>query len=89
MPWTVDLATSAESALGRLGSVVRRRLRRRIEQLSDDPRPSGSRKLGGVPLHRIRVGEYRVIYAIYDDTQSVIVVAVGHRSSVYRRLRRR
>ncbi|MYE31548.1 MAG: type II toxin-antitoxin system RelE/ParE family toxin [Chloroflexi bacterium] len=89
MPWTVELATSAERDFGRLGSVARRRLRRRIEQLSDDPRPSGSRKLAGIELHRIRVGEYRVIYAVFDDTQSVIVVAVGHRSSVYRRLRRR
>ncbi|MCY3655525.1 MAG: type II toxin-antitoxin system RelE/ParE family toxin [Chloroflexi bacterium] len=89
MPWTVELATSAERDFGRLGSVVRRRLRSRIERLSDDPRPSGSRKLGGVELHRIRVGEYRLVYAIYDDTKSIIVVAIGHRSSVYRRLRRR
>ena len=58
---------------------------------SENPRPSGSRKLGGVELHRIRVGEYRAVYEVYDDAHLVVVVvvvAVGHRSRVYRRLRR-
>ena len=88
MLWRVELARSAERDFGRLGTVARQRLRGRIAQLSENPRPSGSRKLGGVELHRIRVGEYRVIYEVYDDAHVVVLVAVGHRSRVYRRLRR-
>jgi mRNA interferase RelE/StbE len=86
--WTVELSRSAERDLGRLSARSRERLRRRIEQLGDNPRPAGSRRLGGFDLYRIRVGEYRAIYAIFDDAQVVLVVAVGHRSQVYRRLRR-
>jgi mRNA-degrading endonuclease RelE of RelBE toxin-antitoxin system len=33
---------------------------------------------------RIRVGTYRVIYEINDDTKAVLVVAVSHRKDAYR-----
>ena len=50
----------------------------------------GSRKLSGEEFYyRIRVGEYRVIYEVFDDARLVVIIAVGHRSRVYRRLRQR
>ncbi len=36
-------------------------------------------------LRRLRVGKFRVIYAILDD--EVLVLRVGHRKEVYRRAR--
>jgi hypothetical protein len=33
---------------------------------------------------RIRVGDYRVLYEIGDDTLIVLVVRVGHRREIYR-----
>jgi hypothetical protein len=33
---------------------------------------------------RIRVGDYRVLYEIGDDTLTVLVVRVGHRREIYR-----
>jgi len=33
---------------------------------------------------RIRAGDYRVIYTIRDDVLLVLVIEVGHRSSIYR-----
>lgn len=41
-------------------------------------------KLTGSELWRIRVGVYRVIYAIDDAIRVVTVVDVGHRRDVYR-----
>ncbi|MGP0066237.1 MAG: type II toxin-antitoxin system RelE family toxin [Isosphaeraceae bacterium] len=35
-------------------------------------------------MHRIRVGDYRVIYAVRDDELIVLVVRIGHRRNVYR-----
>lgn len=55
-----------------------------VESLSSQPRPPGSRKLSGSDLtYRIRVGDYRVIYEIYDKVILVEVVKVGHRKDVY------
>jgi len=33
---------------------------------------------------RLTVGEYRVVYAIDDRAERIIVVRVGHRSDIYR-----
>jgi|SaaInlLV_10m_DNA_2_1039722.scaffolds.fasta_scaffold00733_8 mRNA interferase RelE/StbE len=33
---------------------------------------------------RLRVGDYRVIYEVYDNKILVLVVGVGHRKDVYR-----
>lgn len=52
--------------------------------LGDDPRPYGYRKLAGRgEQYRIRVGDYRVIYDIRDAVLVVLVIEVGHRSSIY------
>ena len=89
MSWTVEFSRSAERDLGRLGTRAQERLRSRIRQLTENPRPIGSRKLSGEEsYYRIRVGEYRVLYEISDDARLVVIIAVGHRSRVYRRLRR-
>ena len=53
--------------------------------LANDPRPPGSKKLKGVipALWRIRVRDYRVIYAIQDQTVTVEIIRIGHRREVY------
>ena len=63
----------------------RQRVVKKIESLSDDPRPPGSEKLAGKSdLYRVRVGTYRILYAIEDAIRVVQVVKVGHRREVYR-----
>ncbi len=63
----------------------RQRIVARIRSLSEDARPQGSEKLaGGVDRYRIRVGRYRIVYAIEDRQLIVFVVRVGHRKDVYR-----
>jgi mRNA-degrading endonuclease RelE of RelBE toxin-antitoxin system len=41
-------------------------------------------KLGLEGLHSARRGDYRVIYRIDDRQRQVIIVAIEHRSDVYR-----
>ncbi|MBI9038466.1 MAG: type II toxin-antitoxin system RelE/ParE family toxin [Bacteroidales bacterium] len=33
----------------------------------------------------IRVGNYRVIYDIFDDTLTIVVISIGHRKEVYQK----
>ncbi|MDQ7858548.1 MAG: type II toxin-antitoxin system RelE/ParE family toxin [Armatimonadota bacterium] len=62
-----------------------RRIISRVEALATDPRPPGCVKLqGAADLWRVRVGEYRVIYAIDDDQRLVDIRVVRHRSDAYR-----
>lgn len=52
--------------------------------LTNQPRPHGYLKLQGFEnSYRIRVGDYRVIYEIYDDILQVLIVKVGPRKDIY------
>jgi len=62
----------------------RQRIIRRIGQLTEDPRPPGSKKLSGNEKYRVRQGTYRIVYSIEDNELIVVVVKVGHRKDVYR-----
>jgi mRNA interferase RelE/StbE len=63
----------------------RRRLVARIQSLATEPRPAGSQKLAGAAaLHRVRQGDYRIVYEIDDSTRRVVIVKIGHRREVYR-----
>ncbi len=59
-------------------------IKRAIEKLSLNPRPPGCLKLvGEVDQWRVRVGDWRVVYAIEDGRLVVLVVRVAPRSGVY------
>jgi mRNA interferase RelE/StbE len=62
----------------------RRKLAAKIQGLAVDPRPHGSEKLSGQERHRSRQGDYRVVYAIDDDAQTVLVVKIGNRRDISR-----
>ena len=57
---------------------------RRIQDLTEDPRPQGHEKLTGQERYRIRQGRYRIVYSIQDKELTVWIVKVGHRKGVYR-----
>lgn len=56
----------------------------KIEKLRIDPRLSGSEKLTGQDLYRIRQGNYRILYSIQDTQLTIWVIKVGHRKDIYR-----
>jgi mRNA interferase RelE/StbE len=83
--YAVVFARSARKELQDLDPPVARRVLRQIEALVADPRPPGVVKLeGATDLWRIRIGQWRVVYRISDRERLVDVVAVRHRSDVYR-----
>ena len=60
------------------------RILTRIEALREDPRGNGCVKLSAQERYRVRQGVYRIIYEIQDQELVVLVVKVGHRSTIYR-----
>ena len=82
--YSITFARSARKELETLDEKILNRIFPKIEALSKEPRPSGCRKLtGNKQLWRIRVGDYRVVYAIDDDKNLVDIIAVRHRKDVY------
>jgi mRNA interferase RelE/StbE len=86
MHTSVSLSRRAEKFLAGLGdAALYRRLRAAIDGLEEDARPSGCLKLAGERhLYRIRVGQYRIVYQVQDETLTVLVLSIGHRREIYR-----
>ena len=85
--YTIEFSRKAERQFRGLSRQVQLRLSAKIESLGQNPRPRGAKKLEGVEkLYRISVGDYRVIYEVRDDVLVILVVKVGDRKEVYRRL---
>jgi mRNA interferase RelE/StbE len=83
--YRVVLAPAADRQLAKLPRQAREMVAAAIVTLASNPRPSGAVKLSGaVDLWRIRVRDYRVIYAIVSGELIVTVVKVGNRKDVYR-----
>lgn len=83
--YSVSLKHSVLKDLEPLPATDRARIMERIGALTDDPRPRGCEKLSALERYRIRVGDYRIVYAVEDAELVVWVVRVGHRRDVYRR----
>ena len=85
MAYQVAILPAALRQLAKLPRIAQERIQQRIEALSDDPRPPGTKALvGRSGFYRLRVGDYRVIYDIRDEILTVLVVRVGPRREVYR-----
>ena len=82
--YVIRFARSASKELEALDAGTVSRVFPKIEALAHEARPSGCRKIqGSRTLWRMRVGDYCVIYAVYDDEPRVDIVAVRHRSRAY------
>ena len=64
-----------EHSLDELDDSTYRRIRKVVETLSQEPRPPRCKKLGG-SIYRIRIGDWRVIYAVFDDIRLVQLIRV-------------
>jgi mRNA interferase RelE/StbE len=85
LKYTVRMDTRTRKALDRLPDDTHGRIVRKLDALEENPRPMGVEKLTGAEdLYRVRVGDWRIVYAIRDRELVVIVIRIGHRRDVYR-----
>lgn len=84
MNYEVTFHAGAVKELAKLPKAVQKRLVEAADALREEPRPQGAVKLTGVEAYRLRVGTYRIAYAIRDERLVVLIVKVAHRSSIYR-----
>ncbi|MDO8304094.1 MAG: type II toxin-antitoxin system RelE/ParE family toxin [Sedimentisphaerales bacterium] len=83
----VDIREDAAKAIERLPRRMRDVIYDVIVSLANNPRPHGCKKFKfPVPLYRIRIADYRIVYTIEDKRLVVLVIRVAHRREVYRQL---
>ena len=77
--YKIEVKASAIKELYLLPKKDLKKIAARIGSLSDNPRPKDCIKLAGDERHRIRQGDYRIVYSIENDALVVYVVTIGHR----------
>ena len=88
MKYSLKLHRDIEKQLAKMPSKQRERLIKTMRSFCDEPRPKGCIKLDDV-LYRVRVGQYRIIYAIFDKEIIVFVCKVAKRTeTTYQDLKR-
>jgi mRNA interferase RelE/StbE len=84
MIYRVEIAPAVKKHLKRLPNSDKRKILDTIELLGQNPRPNGYKKLVGYSeFFRYRVGNYRIIYQIYDEVLLVSVIEVADRRDAY------
>ncbi len=81
----IEFAKAAEKDLRVIDGRYIAKILEAIEELQDQPRPQGCKKLAGSQnTYRIRIGDYRVIYEIENNVLMILIVRIRHRKDVYR-----
>ena len=87
MSYRIAITRAAAKQVKALPKGARQRVSEAVSALADEPRPHGIKTLDAKKkLYRLRVGSYRVVYQVQDARLVVLVVRVGDRKEVYRRL---
>ncbi|MBI3551860.1 MAG: type II toxin-antitoxin system RelE/ParE family toxin [Elusimicrobia bacterium] len=77
--YRVEIARTARRDLDRISGKDLSRIEEHVIGLEANPRPVGVKKLRDF-LHRIRVGDWRVLYAIEDGKKLVTILRVLRRN---------
>jgi len=84
--FSIQWRTSTKKDLRKLPPREVERVLAEVESLAEEPFPHGSEKLAGTEhTHRIRVGDYRVVYEVFAQSKIVEIQRVRHRKDVYRK----
>ncbi|MDR2868547.1 MAG: type II toxin-antitoxin system RelE/ParE family toxin [Bacteroidales bacterium] len=82
--YTIVLSKKVQKKLDSFSNYIAEPILLSIADLSKNPRPKGYIKLKGRDAYRIRSGNYRIIYEIYDDILLIDIIALGHRKDIYK-----
>ncbi len=87
MSYSIEFRPAVLKSLKRFPKKDLIKIKKKIEELGLNlPNPNITKMKGDNPFHKIRFGNYRIIYEIHEEKVVILVVKIGHRKDIYRRL---
>jgi mRNA interferase RelE/StbE len=87
MRYSVEFRPAVLKSIRHLPKKDLRRIKRRIEELAANlPDPNTTKMRDNNSFHKVRSGDYRIVYEIHDDLLVILVVKIGHRKDIYKKL---
>jgi len=72
LKYRIEVKRSAAKALKKIPKPDQKRISEKIDNLAENlPNPDTTKMKGNNPFHKIRVGDYRIVYEIQDDVLSI------------------
>ena len=85
--YRLELTSQAQRQLDKLSVADLEPIAAAIQELRDNPRASGVKKLRG-PIYRTRVGDWRIVYAVFEKDNLIVVGKIARRSEdTYKRIK--
>ena len=87
MSYRIEVKKSAAKALKKIPKGDKKRIIEKIDSLAENlPSLDTTKMKGNNPFHKVRTGDFRIIYEIQEDVLVILIVKVGHRKDIYRKL---
>ena len=87
MRYSIEFRPAVLKSLKRFPKRNLIRIKKKIDELGNNlPTPNTTKMKGDNSFHKVRSGDYRIIYEIHDDRLVILIVKVGHRKDVYKKL---
>jgi mRNA interferase RelE/StbE len=83
MSYSLNFSKQSLKELEKINDPYYSNIKIAIAGLANNPRPQGYKKLKGRDGFRIRVGDYRIIYNIFDTVLIIDIITLGHRKDIY------
>jgi mRNA interferase RelE/StbE len=82
----IEISPAAAAQFAKMPQSAASGLISRLETVATKPFGSypWAKRLQGMAAYRVRAGDYRAIYRIDTETQTIVVTKAGHRKDVYR-----
>lgn len=84
MNYQVIIPKAVQKQLNKLSEEIRNRLISEIIVLQSNPRGKNCLKMQNTLGFRLKIGDYRVLYDINDQSKIVTLRRIAHRRDVYR-----
>lgn len=84
--YSLNFTKKAKDNLNNIHPTQRDRILAALEMLSLNPYASKAVRLAGTDSMRVRVGDYRIVYQVFEFALLIQVVNISHRRDVYKNI---
>ena len=87
--YQVKLSKQAKEFIKEQTRKIQRQITKKLLLLKTNPKSPGYKKIEGREnIYRLRSGDYRIIYEIRESEIVIYIFTIGHRSDIYRSVKR-
>ena len=85
--YTIKFTEEAKKKIHKLDPQIKLIIKKAIESLAENPYRGKPLSYDLAGLYSLRISDYRIIYRIIGDELVIIVISIGHRREVYKKLK--